>query len=72
MAFQRIKTEKHLTFSRKIKKQQFKKFYASTLNSNFCFKFFKFFLIKQSMYLNRKIIYKLLNEELGFMFSLSN
>lgn len=77
MLFQKLKKERKITFSRKIKKKHFKKFYVSIYSSTFYLTSFKYgflkhFFKKQSTNLNRKIVYKLLNEELGFIFSLNN
>jgi len=76
MCFKQIKKETKFTLSRKIKKNQLKRFYLFTFNSNFYLTSFKYNLLKhffkkQSINLNRKIVHKLLKEELGFMFSLN-
>ena len=77
MLFQQIKKEKVSNFFRKNKKRKLKRFYLFTLNSTFYstsfkYKFLKYFLVRQSINLNRKEIHSLLKEELGFVFSLNN
>ena len=77
MCFKEVKKEVKSTFSYKIKKKQVKKLAILRLNSDLYltslkYNSFKYFLRKHSINLNNNIVSKLLNEEVGFIFSLTN
>ena len=77
MYFKKRKKEVKTTVSRKYKKTLLKKLYFSTFNSKFYltsirYNLLKYFLTNQLIKLNNKVVFKLSNEELGFIFSLNN
>ena len=76
MDFKLIKKETKLTRSRKLKKKHFKKLNVYNINStcyyfSFTYNKLKYFLHKNLISLNNKVIHLLLKEEIGFFFSLT-
>jgi len=77
MYLQKIKKEAKETISHKKKKNQLKLLSLYIINSNvyslsFKYNLIKYFIMKQCISLDCKILNKIIKEELGFLFSLNN
>lgn len=71
--FTKLKKELVRSNNRKLKKQNSRKFFIKQINlKEFKFSFFVYFLQKQKIFINRKILKNVLITENGSFFSLMN